>query len=185
MNDLDREILKLAEKPEMCREARALILAAGAMQSGKTTLGEAVKLLMEPEMPLESRLILLGEELPTEAGEYYFKGYCSCEYAFSEFPTWCHARVFMNDKTQRLNCEVTREHDDTHTNGEMSGAAACYAIAANELSSSPPYLNPPNMSLWAWDFRWWKPGRCAIRCLVKAGALIAAEIDRLQRLNSK
>ena len=79
----------------------------------------------------------------------------------------------------------TAAHDDTHKYGEMSGAAACYAIAANELSSKTPYLNPPNMSLWAWDFRWWKPGRCAIRCLVKAGALIAAEIDRLQRLTSK
>lgn len=109
MNDLDREILKLAEKPEMCREARALILVAGAAQAGKVSLEDAVKMLMEPEMPLEMRLIPLGEELPTEAGEYYFKGYCGSQYAFSEFNTWCPARVFMNDQTQRLNCEVTRD----------------------------------------------------------------------------
>jgi hypothetical protein len=77
----------------------------------------------------------------------------------------------------------TADHDDEHKDGEMSGAAACYAIAANELSARTPYLNSPNRSLWAWEMFWWKPGKCAIRCLVKAGALIAAEIDRLQRLN--
>ncbi len=76
----------------------------------------------------------------------------------------------------------TPEHDDQHRDAEMSGAAACYAIAANELSSRVPYLNAPNRSLWAWDMSWWKPGTCAVRCLVKAGALIAAEIDRLQRI---
>lgn len=79
----------------------------------------------------------------------------------------------------------TAENDDQHTEGQMSGAAACYAIAANELSSKPPYLCSPMPSLWAWSMAWWKPGQCAIRCLVKAGALIAAEIDRLQRLAAK
>lgn len=78
----------------------------------------------------------------------------------------------------------TAEHDDKHTLGELSGAAACYAIAANELSSPTPYLNRPNPSLWPWHFDWWKPGKSAIRCLVKVGALAAAEIDRLQRHNA-
>jgi hypothetical protein len=35
---------------------------------------------------------------------------------------------------------------------------------------------------WPWDQDWWKPSPDPIRNLVKAGALIAAEIDRLQRL---
>jgi hypothetical protein len=35
--------------------------------------------------------------------------------------------------------------------------------------------------LWPWDPSWWKPSPDPIRNLVKAGALIAAEIDRLQR----
>lgn len=34
---------------------------------------------------------------------------------------------------------------------------------------------------WPWDRSWWKPSPDPIRNLVKAGALIAAEIDRLQR----
>jgi hypothetical protein len=35
--------------------------------------------------------------------------------------------------------------------------------------------------LWPWDESWWKPGD-RIRELAKAGALIAAEIDRLNRI---
>jgi ribosomal protein S14 len=36
------------------------------------------------------------------------------------------------------------------------------------------------MSLWPWDMDWWKPSN-GIQNLVKAGALIAAEIDSLKR----
>lgn len=34
---------------------------------------------------------------------------------------------------------------------------------------------------WPWDVSWWKPSADPERNLVKAGALIAAEIDRLHR----
>jgi hypothetical protein len=37
-------------------------------------------------------------------------------------------------------------------------------------------------SSWPWDYDWWKPSDDPIRNLTKAGALIAAEIDRLNRL---
>jgi hypothetical protein len=39
---------------------------------------------------------------------------------------------------------------------------------------------------WPWDREWWKPTpNNRIRELAKAGALIAAEIDRLQRLEER
>jgi hypothetical protein len=38
--------------------------------------------------------------------------------------------------------------------------------------------------MWPWDNKYWKPSEDKVRNLVKAGALIAAEIDRLQRLNN-
>ena len=43
-------------------------------------------------------------------------------------------------------------------------------------------LKPPRFD-WpsSWNTSWWKPSADPIRNLVKAGALIAAEIDRLQR----
>jgi hypothetical protein len=37
---------------------------------------------------------------------------------------------------------------------------------------------------WPWRWEWWKPGN-RVRELEKAGALIAAEIDRLSRIENK
>lgn len=61
----------------------------------------------------------------------------------------------------------TEEHDDTHDRGEMARAASCYCMNSHWH--------------WPWDKSWWKPGTDRRRQLVKAGALIAAEIDRLDR----
>lgn len=68
----------------------------------------------------------------------------------------------------------TAEHDARHENGELVCAAVCYAMTAGEERPEPP-------GLWPWDSDWWKP-RDEIRNLVRAGALIAAEIDRLKAL---
>ena len=76
----------------------------------------------------------------------------------------------------------TPEHDDTHTKGEMADAGACYALEAAHNSA---YVAGRWMAiLWPWSTEWWKPSHDRIRNLVKAGALIAAEIDRLQRLEA-
>lgn len=68
----------------------------------------------------------------------------------------------------------TPEHDDAHEAEEMLQAAICYCAHAAtyeiNLSDVP----------WPWAQEWWKPSN-PIRDLTKAGALIAAEIDRLQR----
>lgn len=67
----------------------------------------------------------------------------------------------------------TPEHDDEHEDGELARAAACYADPV------PWHPVPPR---WPWERRWWKPSpEDRVRELMKAGALIAAEIDRLQR----
>lgn len=77
----------------------------------------------------------------------------------------------------------TPEHDDEHVEGEMAGAAAAYAIAAQRDIAEGPlregHLRPCGQT-WRWSNEWWKP-TTALRNLVKAGALIAAEIDRLYR----
>lgn len=81
------------------------------------------------------------------------------------------------------------EHDDTHTEGELAEAAACYAMPTiwreatvnqNTDTSLIEYLLD-GLSLQGWS-SWFKPSpENRVRELVKAGALIAAEIDRLQR----
>lgn len=84
----------------------------------------------------------------------------------------------------------TPEHDDGHSLGELSEAAACYAMVASanvrgSIAEEWPatMLNGFNDSLmsWPWNDEWWKPSDDPARNLIKAGALIAAEIDRLQR----
>lgn len=87
----------------------------------------------------------------------------------------------------------TPEHDDQHVRGEMGMAGAVYAFYAADLLLEeflPEMGDEGTIShLWPWDAEWWKPSISSsatetdapIRNLVKAGALIAAEIDRLQR----
>jgi hypothetical protein len=76
----------------------------------------------------------------------------------------------------------TPEHDNEHRYGEMAKAALCYADYAATQANHPMLINPEGThEAWPWADEWWKPSPDPIRNLVKAGALIAAEIDRLTR----
>ena len=78
-------------------------------------------------------------------------------------------RDVIAERRRQISAECwTPEHDDAHRNGELAQAAACYADG--EFSD-----------IWPWDESWWKP-TTRRRNLVKAGALILAEIERLDRL---
>lgn len=69
----------------------------------------------------------------------------------------------------------TPGHDDEHQNNQMPLAAICYVKSALGWPSASK-LWPPS-----WSWKWWTPGPDPIRDLEKAGALIAAEIDRRER----
>ncbi len=66
----------------------------------------------------------------------------------------------------------TPEHDDSHSDGQLVAAAISYAYSGWRRIHTRP---------WPWEPSWWKP-TTPRRDLVKSGALIAAEIDRLDRL---
>lgn len=87
------------------------------------------------------------------------------------------AAMIFEERTRQLFEEGwSAEHDDEHSHGELVLAAITYA-------SSTLALWPVNFEdVWPWDHKWWKPSD-HIRNLEKAGALIAAEIDRLKRLD--
>lgn len=83
------------------------------------------------------------------------------------------------------------EHDDNHSRGELARAAACYALQAAQRSDETPYEDRPGrrrwrrthlviVRFWPWGWGWWKPVDRQ-RDLEKAGALIAAELDRVIR----
>lgn len=76
----------------------------------------------------------------------------------------------------------TAEHDDDWEDGQLGRAAEAYRLAASGMlagSTAKTWKVPPH--IWPWAHCWWKPSDDPIRNLVKAGALIAAEIDRLRR----
>ena len=73
----------------------------------------------------------------------------------------------------------TPEHDDAYRQGHLADAAACYALCAHDTGAKRSIP-----AWWPWRNEWWKPSTTR-RDLVKAGALIAAEIERLDRAEQK
>lgn len=83
----------------------------------------------------------------------------------------------------------TPEHDDQHDCREMAQAAACYAEqyvgrqwTYNDAEYGPDYYqaDEPHAD-WPWDESWWKP-KSPRRDLIRAAALLVAEIERLDRM---
>lgn len=73
--------------------------------------------------------------------------------------------------------------DDDYRESQLVLAAMSYAaVVANPDESAESMDKSGSTADWPWDAEYWRPSADPIRNLVKAGALIAAEIDRLQRL---
>ncbi len=81
-------------------------------------------------------------------------------------------------------------HDDGHVSGDLAAAGRSYALYAYWQLN--PYTGWTKDGIeeiiaeneWPWSEEWWKPSEDPVRNLEKAGALIAAEIDRIQRIKS-
>ena len=89
------------------------------------------------------------------------------------------------ERTRQVEVEGwTQEHDVEHEDGCLATVAALYAIPPEaRLARCGPIKIDMVGLLWpqTWDEFWWKPSALdRIKELTKAGALIAAEIDRLQ-----
>lgn len=84
-------------------------------------------------------------------------------------------------RRQQIHEGWTHEHDDAHTCGEMARAAACYALVGGSQYMDSWRGAPPNLWPQNWSEKWWKM-KDRRSNLVRAGALIAAEIDRLDRV---
>ena len=86
------------------------------------------------------------------------------------------------------------EHDDRYQHDELLWAAVVYTTPPEKRKMVTRSTASMGMPLdrgdavwqepehWPWDIEWYKPTpEDRVRELVKAGALLAAEIDRLQR----
>ncbi len=93
--------------------------------------------------------------------------------------------LIAEERARQIEVEgYTIEGDNNHDKGQMAKAAASYALAEDYRKHIPEEIvkkDPP--FFWPWSDQFWKPtSEDRIRELAKAGALIAAEIDRLQRV---
>ena len=86
------------------------------------------------------------------------------------------ARDVLAERWRQVSAEGwDTKHDDLHTDGELAMAASCYA---NPVFGS--YGGGRCPITWPWHLAWWKP-QDRRHDLVRAGALILAEIERLDR----
>ena len=107
------------------------------------------------------------------------------------------AELIAQERARQMEQEGwTAEHDAQHKDGSLALAAACYALPPKKRGHKAIIVTRPCLRseytteeavyvprLWprSWHPDWWKPeDKDRIRQLVVAGALIAAEIDRLQ-----
>ncbi len=67
----------------------------------------------------------------------------------------------------------TPEHDDQYSKSQLLWASSCYVLNAIHPFNRIPFD-------WPWTPEWWKPTNPR-RDLVKAGALILAELERIDR----
>ena len=71
----------------------------------------------------------------------------------------------------------TLEHYDEHELGELAQAGAAYALMSIRNYDYAEAICP---DCWPWEFDWFKP-KNPRRDLVRAAALIIAEIERIDR----
>jgi hypothetical protein len=86
------------------------------------------------------------------------------------------AELITDERNRQIYEEGwTKKHDAEHLEGDLAMAGVCYAFEAVTLNKQFIF------DYWPWSPQWWKPTPDdKVSQLVKAGALIAAEIDRIQ-----
>lgn len=107
-----------------------------------------------------------------------------CERQMEQLQRWTSLGVgldmIVDERRRQVEEEgFDAEHDAAHRPGELLNAGISYAIRA-ELDggrSTTPVMPPP--ARWPWRPEEWKPSDDPLQNLVRAAALIAAEIDRL------
>ena len=135
----------------------------------------------------ENMLVLLGAEYLNGAWELPLAGLGMD--VFTDVPLSENPGIagIIAERARQISVEgFTREHDDCHRGGALALAASCYARNAG-LSDfqrdclKTARITPPN---WPWAAAWWKP-RDRRTDLIRAGALLVAELERLDRADAK
>ena len=101
---------------------------------------------------------------------------------------WPIAAILAERRRQVSVEGWTPEHDDSHTDGDLAKAAAAYALNASSDANHAAGVRLAELKIaptaWPWCSTWWKP-RHRRRDLVRAGALVVAELERLNRAEER
>jgi hypothetical protein len=135
-------------------------------------------------------LFLRGDMLVSHGGQQPVPfSRAEFEEEYEPLPTQGAQRITAERQRQVAKEGWTPEHDDGHDAGELAIAGMCYAAYAGNLLHPNTQGDgdwrdtPPEW--WMWGAEWWKPSDDPARNLEKAGALMAAEIDRLERAKQR
>lgn len=119
----------------------------------------------------------LANESPAKVIGYEYRMICGALRRVPKFADRVISQAVRDIFTER-DRQITEEgwtpeHDDTYTGGELANAAGCYSLHAYDRVSKAPIY-------WPFPSEWWKPSNPR-RSLIKAGALIIAELERMYR----
>ncbi|MCO7217087.1 hypothetical protein NH448_17860 [Halomonas sp. OfavH-34-E] len=90
-------------------------------------------------------------------------------------------KLIRGERVRQVSKEgFTPDHDDQYADGELMAASICYLLAAVlQNAGLQAHRQPPTG--WPWASEWWRPAGGARRNLVKAGALLLSELERMDR----
>lgn len=92
--------------------------------------------------------------------------------------------VLLERQRQIITHRYDQEHDDAHDWGELAVAAVVYVDASLTNSKGKCYLSAKQLQKrWPWDSRF-KAASSRRSNLLKAVAMLVAEIERLDRVQS-
>lgn len=93
----------------------------------------------------------------------------------------------LAERRRQIGVEgYTFERDDAYINGDLAWAGAAYAVSAARAAGRVVHATARSLAphTWPWALKAWNP-KDARTDLVRAGALIIAEIERLDRASRK
>lgn len=144
----------------------------------KNTIREAVAKIFEDSHRSTAAAIVRENNDTLPAIQYALLGARITLAAMREGETAAARDVLAERRRQIAEEGWTPEHDNAHSHGQLAGAAAAY-ITGGAGSCRAHQDVPP--AIWPWSAEWWKPSTRR-RDLVKAAALLIAEIERLDRV---
>lgn len=145
---------------------------------------EMAALRGQPQAREDAQPVWIGVDAAVDAPQE-FKDWAA---RFNTHPAPDALRVAVTDIAAERQRQVDVEgwseaHDDEHDGYQMARAAGCYAFHASredDDGDAGMFVSAAVHHGWPWDRAWWKP-KSRRTDLVRAGALIVAEIERLDR----